>query len=96
VQIHVRFSPRALVGGNAGVDMAASAVRYADALREAIARDFAEASVQVEADAALRSGAVVRVVGAADLEAERATERAVLDLAWVVKQCVPWTVPATA
>lgn len=93
MEIEVRFSPRALAGSHAGLDLDASSARYADALREAVARDFPGVIVRVVADAELRSSPAVRVMGASSLESERATERAVLDLAWVVKQCAPWSVP---
>ncbi len=51
MRIVVRFSPRALAGGNHGIDEAKSAARYAELLREAVARDFAGAAIDVASQA---------------------------------------------
>jgi hypothetical protein len=90
VKIVVRFSARALAGANAGVDLDASAERYREALVLALRADFADAELDVARDDA--SSLVVRVE---ETEAPRAreVERSVTDLAWVVKQCAPWSVP---
>jgi len=91
VNIRVRFSAKSLAGANAGVDLDASSERYRDALHAAIVVDFADAIVDVarDDDAPL----VVRVEGEGDARA-REVERSVTDLAWVVKQCAPWSVLA--
>ncbi len=91
MRIAIRFSARALCGGNHGIDVARSADRYASLLREAVQRDFPEAEIEIAAQEGPSVEAIV--TGAGDVEA-RGTERAVLDLAWVVKQCAPWSVPA--
>jgi hypothetical protein len=87
--IVVRFSARALARANAGVDLDASSPRYRDALVRAIAADFPDAVIDVarDDDASL----VVRVEGV-DVPRAREVERSVTDLAWVVKQCAPWSV----
>jgi hypothetical protein len=90
VQIRIRFSARALCGGNHGIDVERSAERYAVLLREAVSRDFPEAGLDI---AAHEGASVEVVVDEAEDVAARTAERAVLDLAWVVKQCAPWSVP---
>jgi hypothetical protein len=91
MRIVIRFSEQALVGGNHGIDSGASAVRYAALLREAVLRDFPAAEIVIAADA---DASVVVTASGPETDAElRGAERAVLDLAWVVKQCQPWSVP---
>jgi hypothetical protein len=90
MRIVIRFSPRALSGGNHGIDLARSAERYASLLHDAVRRDFVDAELEIAAE---EGPSVQVVVTGVDDVAARATERAVLDLAWVVKQCAPWSVP---
>ena len=90
MRIGVRFSPRALAGANAGLDLDASAARYAEALTKAIAADFPAAEITVAGDSSVQS---ILVDGVPEHKAA-SVERAVADLAWVVKQCVPWSVAA--
>jgi hypothetical protein len=89
MKIAVRFSAKALAGANAGVDLDASSERYRDALATAIAADFPEFGIDVARDDT--ASLVVRVEGVEDPRA-REVERSVTDLAWVVKQCAPWSV----
>lgn len=89
MRITVRFSARALAGANAGVDLDASAARYGDALRSAIATDFEDAEIDVARDETVPL--LVDVSGVDDVE-RRAIERSITDLAWVVRQCAPWSV----
>jgi len=91
VKITVRFSAKALAGANAGVDLDASSERYRDALNAAIVSEITNAIVDVARDDA--ASLVVRVEGVDDSRA-REVERSVTDLAWVVKQCAPWSLPA--
>lgn len=88
MRITVRFSARALAGANAGVDLDASAIRYREALIAAIEADFVDASVEVMRDDATTLAIVIE---GAD-ERRAFVERSVTDLAWVVKQCAPWSV----
>jgi hypothetical protein len=90
MRIVIRFSPRALAGGNHGIDVTRSAERYAALLCEAVRRDFAGAELDVAAE---EGPSVTVLVTDTDGTEARAIERAVLDLAWVVKQCAPWSVP---
>lgn len=88
--IRIRFSARALCGGNHGIDVVRSGERYAVLLCEAVSRDFPDARLEID----VREGASVEVVvDAAEDVMARTAERAVLDLAWVVKQCARWSVP---
>ena len=89
-----RDEPRRRAVGAAGAGGGDAADAGAPHAFTAAVSGAAPASADASFDASLRSGPLVRVVGAPDLESERTTERAVLDLAWVVKQCAPWTVPA--
>jgi len=89
MKIVVRFSAKALAGANAGVDLDASSDRYREALMEAIAADFGDAEIDVARDDT--STLVVRAEGVEDPRA-REVERSVTDLAWVVKQCAPWSI----
>jgi hypothetical protein len=91
VKITVRFSAKALAGANAGVDLDASSERYRDALIAAVVGDFADALVDIARDDT--ASLVVRVEAVDDPRA-REVERSVTDLAWVVKQCAPWSLPA--
>lgn len=86
--IVVRFSGKALAGANAGVDLDASSARYRDALIEAIRADFGDA----ELDVARQDTESLRVeVSGVDDVRRVEVERSVTDLAWVVKQCAPWS-----
>jgi hypothetical protein len=90
LRIVVRFSARALAGGNAGIDLEASSTRYREALIAAIRADFAEA----ELDVARQDAAALSVLASGVDDVRRVeVERTVTDLAWVVKQCAPWSVP---
>lgn len=88
MKITVRFSAKALAGANAGVDLEASSVRYRDALIAAIAADFADAEIDVARDDAAPS---TTVTGVDDVRCTQVV-RSVTDLAWVVKQCAPWSI----
>ncbi len=88
MRIVVRFSARALAGGNAGLDLVASSARYRDALVRALEADFAGAEIDVERDDERAWIAAEGVEGPRRIE----VERTVADLAWVVKQCAPWGV----
>ena len=90
MRIVIRFSPSGLVGGNHGIDVGRSSARYASLLREATRREFDAAEIDIvpEEGPSVR----VEVTGSTDEAAQR-VERSVLDLAWVVKQCAPWSVP---
>jgi hypothetical protein len=89
LKIVVRFSARALVGANSGIDLDASAACYRDALHAAIAAEYADAEIDVaEADGPALD---VQVDG----ERHVAIERTITDLAWVVKQCAPWSVASS-
>ncbi|MFO0684779.1 MAG: hypothetical protein U0234_22170 [Sandaracinus sp.] len=89
MKIVVRFSARALAGGNAGLDLDASGERYREALVLAVAADYPAAEIDVARDDAAPRIAAEGVDGARRVE----VERSVADLAWVVKQCAPWGVP---
>lgn len=88
MKIVVRFSARALAGGNAGLDLDASGERYREALARAVAADYPAAELDVARDDA---GARIEVTGVEDVRRIE-VERSVADLAWVVKQCAPWGV----
>lgn len=90
MRITVRFSARALAGAHAGLDLEGSAARYREALIEAVRGDFPDAEVEVARDDTAPSIEVV----ADDETRAREVERSVTDLAWVVKQCAPWSVMA--
>lgn len=91
MKITVRFSAKALAGANAGVDLDASSERYRDALNASIVSEITNAIVDVARDDG--ASLVVRVEGVDETRA-REVERTVTDLAWVVKQCAPWSLPA--
>lgn len=92
MRIVVRFSAEALAGANAGVDLGQSSERYAQALREAIVAELGGAEVSV----AREDGAALTVLVDDAPDRQRAEiERTVTDLAWVVKQCAPWSVAST-
>lgn len=86
--IVVRFSAESLAGANAGIDRDASSARYREALIAAIAADFPDAALDVARDEA--APLAVTVSGTGDARRVE-VERSVTDLAWVVKQCAPWS-----
>ncbi len=90
LRVEVRFEPASLVRANDGLDLESAAARYAAAVKAAVEADLPAAEVVVLAD---RSGRGVRALasGGDNETVERAAERLALDLAWAVREMVPFT-----
>lgn len=89
LRVEVRFEPRSLLRANDGVDLAAAAARYAAAVKAAIEADLPAAEVVVFADDSGRGVRALATGGAAESD-DRAAERLALDLAWAVREMVPF------
>lgn len=94
MRLRVTFGARALTGANDGLDPIACAKRYADALRDALAREWPDAAIEVVSTDDRASTRAEASECATDTEA-RATERTALDLAWVIKGTAPWAILAS-
>ena len=82
MKLELSFGADALVAANDGLDPVACAERYATALREALAREWPDATITVT----FTPDRAPTHVAAPD----PAIERTALDLAWVVRQMHPW------
>ncbi len=91
MKLQIQFGARALVGANDGLVIEESAKRYADALREALLREWPDVEISIDAKDD-RTPVEVAVSECADRAEARAVERTALDLAWVVRQCADWAV----
>ena len=88
LRVEVRFEPRSLVRANDGLDLDACSARYAAAVKAALEVELGPAIVVVVADPAERG---VRVLATGATETDNwAAERTALDVAWVVRETVPF------
>jgi hypothetical protein len=92
MKLQIRFGIRALVGANDGLAIEESAKRYADALRDALLREWPDVEISIDAKDD-RAPVEVTATGCASEVEARAVERTALDLAWVVKHCADWAAP---
>lgn len=83
--VELTFGARALVASNDGLDPIACAERYAAAVRDALRREWPDATITVS----FTDDRAATHVTAPD----PATERTALDLAWVIRQTHPWASP---
>ena len=90
MRIDVSFGARGLAGANDGLDLEACAARYAAALEATIARRWPSARVEVAWGLGRDALAARCTLDADEGPTARGIERDVLDLAWVVRQMVPW------
>lgn len=87
LRVEVRFEPGALVRANDGLDLEAIGRRYSDALRSALGNELPTAEIAVIAD----EGPGVRALATGACETEnRLAERTARDIAWVVRETVPF------
>lgn len=89
LRVEVSFDPRSLVRANDGLDLAVAAARYGAGVEAAIRREFPDAEVLVRVDDS-RLGTHVSVAGAPCEADAQSVERTVRDLAWVVREMVPF------
>lgn len=88
LRVEVRFAPGSLVRANDGLDLDACAGRYASATKAAIEAELAAAVVSVLADPGV-PGIRATATGGGETE-NRAAERTALDLAWAVRETLPF------
>lgn len=88
LRVEVRFAPGSLVRANDGLDLDACARRYASAAKAAIEAELGPAEVSVVCDPGA-PGVRAIVTGGGETE-NRAAERTALDLAWAVRETLPF------